>query len=54
MKYITVKLTEDQAEDIVFNYGNMFYDYLEKDNQYAHFCHRLRIKVQKALNLAKS
>lgn len=54
MKYITVKLTEDQANDIEITYGHKFYDNLDADNQYAHFCSRLRIKILKAIERQKN
>ena len=51
---IAITLTQDQADDIEHVYGKLFYEYMGTDNHYAHFAHRLRIKVMKAKNLAKA
>lgn len=51
---ILVSLTEDQADTLIHILENEFNDHLASDNYYAHFCHRIRMKVGKARNLAKA
>jgi hypothetical protein len=54
MKYITVKLTEDQADTIQFVFHWEFYKNMQSDNQYAHFCERINQVIWKAKKLAKA